>query len=314
MATPPTIQADLTEFRRSLRVHGLSLDALVRLQPMRPLLDIAFDLAIVCVAATSVVSLGWWLAPLAALLIANRQRALGNILHDAGHRNLYRSQRLNDALARLLVAPLAMVSLTAYRRDHFNHHRMLGDAGGDPDYLPPLRSPANCWWTSYSRFVFCWPAWKGSLLGHLVSPAVSARSKVYIACWWAAVAGGSFWAGGTQIAVEVMVLWLLSRATFFHLITTFREMCDHFGMKPGGILSFTRDVIGSTPWRWIIHPRNNGYHLTHHLAPAVPYYLLPKAHRLFREMSLFQTHGTVCARYFSGAGAVTGAWQTKEPR
>jgi len=28
-------------------------------------------------------------APLAVFVIANRQRALGNILHDAGHRNLW---------------------------------------------------------------------------------------------------------------------------------------------------------------------------------------------------------------------------------
>ncbi len=29
------------------------------------------------------------------------------------------------------------------------------------------------------------------------------------------------------------------------------------------------------PARWLVHPRNNGYHLTHHLLPAVPYYRLP---------------------------------------
>jgi fatty acid desaturase len=40
------------------------------------------------------------LAPLAVVLIANRQRALGNILHDAGHRNLWRDRRRNDLVAR----------------------------------------------------------------------------------------------------------------------------------------------------------------------------------------------------------------------
>ena len=88
-----------------------------------------------------------------------------------------------------------------------------------------------------------------------------------------------------------------------------REMCDHFGLRPGGILSFTRDMAVRGPARWLIHPRNNGYHLTHHLLPAVPYYHLPRAHALFRRLPAYRAHGTVCDAYFGGPAAVVRAWE-----
>jgi fatty acid desaturase len=44
---------------------------------------------------------GWYCAPAVIAWIGNRQRALGNLLHDAARRNLATSPELNDALARL---------------------------------------------------------------------------------------------------------------------------------------------------------------------------------------------------------------------
>ena len=118
------------------------------------------------------------------------------------------------------------------------------------------------------------------------------------------------WAvAGPDFTTTFLVLWLLARATVFHLITTFREMCDHFGLRPGGVFTFTRDMACHGFWRWLIHPRNNGYHLTHHLLPAVPYYRLPEAHRLLKGQEVFQGRSKVCSAYFSGTEPVTGAWQ-----
>ena len=113
---------------------------------------------------------------------------------------------------------------------------------------------------------------------------------------------------GHEFTLTFVALWLVARATLFHLITTYREMCDHFGLRPGGIFSFTRDMACHSLWRYVIHPRNNGYHLTHHLLPAVPYYRLPQAHRLFRQMPVYRARGQVCDAYFAGTGAVTHGW------
>ena len=121
------------------------------------------------------------------------------------------------------------------------------------------------------------------------------------------------WAmAGSTFTTVFLVLWLLARATVFHLITTFREMCDHFGLQPGGVFTFTRDMACHGAWRTLIHPRNNGYHLTHHLLPAVPYYRLPEAHRLLQHQQVFHESAKVCSAYFSGAEPVTRAWQRPE--
>jgi len=148
-----------------------------------------------------------------------------------------------------------------------------------------------------------------SFAGHLVSPAVTLPAKLSIIGWWMLAVVALNELAGTEFTVVFVLLWLAARATVFHAITTFREMCDHFGLRPAGILSFTRDMVCRGVWRVLIHPRNNGYHLTHHLLPAVPYYRLPHAQRLFEQMPAYRDHATVCHSYFTGAEAVTRAWQ-----
>ena len=85
-------------------------------------------------------------------------------------------------------------------------------------------------------------------------------------------------------------------------------------LQPGGVFSFTRDMACSGPWRWLIHPRNNGYHLTHHLLPAVPYYRLPEAHRIFMALPEIRQRSNLCFRYFGAPEAVTADWQQASPR
>jgi len=148
--------------------------------------------------------------------------------------------------------------------------------------------------------------------GHLLSPQVRISSQLYILGWWVAAVALMWATAGAPFTIAFLVLWLLARATVFHLITTFREMCDHFGLQPGGVFTFTRDMACHGFWRKFIHPRNNGYHLTHHLLPAVPYYRLPEAHMLLKSQEVFQGRATVCSAYFTGPDAVTRAWQGQE--
>ena len=247
MPSPTPVMTDLTEFRRSLRELRPAYNALLAPQPMRALFDIAFDV-VVAFAAVASMWLSVWLLPAALLLIANRQRAIGNVLHDAAHHNLWRDERINDAFTRLIIAPLALVSISAYRDDHFKHHRMLGTVSGDPDYVAPTRHRGGwCW--SYCGLVFQLTAWKSSCVGHLASGCVPWRSKACIVGWWFVFATSLAWFAGPRAAVLFVAMWLLARGTFFHLITTFREMCDHYGLRPGGIWSFTRDMTARGFWR-----------------------------------------------------------------
>jgi fatty acid desaturase len=306
MLPRPAILADLTAVRNELQAYASARRELLRVHPLRPLADIAFDWVVVALTVAFVVAFGWWYALLAVVLIANRQRALGNILHDAGHRNLSREPIVNDWIAGLLVAPLLFASLSQYRATHFRHHQALGDATLDPDVLP---APSlDDWRRTYWRNLSSWHGWIGSVFGHLADTGVPLVSKVYIAGWWCVVGVAIGALAGEQVLGTAVALWLLSRATAFHAITMFREMCDHVGLTPGGIFSFTRDITCRGPWRWLIHPRNNGFHLTHHLCPAVPYYLLPQAQKLFVSTPSYRKRAVVCEAYFGGWRSVTPSW------
>ncbi len=314
MALHPEILADLEVLRTELRKYGSQHRALLELTPIRPAWDWMVDGLLVLVSVQLVVASGGWLTPVALVVIGNRQRALGNILHDAAHRNLCRDRRWNDLATRVFIAPLVFVSLTAYRSDHFRHHLGLGHADSDPDLLVPPALPPHHWSSNYLCYLMTASTWRSAVAGHLVAANAPWRSRCWIVVWWAGLLGLIWITAGTVFTLVFAALWMLARATVFHAITTFREMCDHFGLAAGGVLSKTRDMTGHGFWSLAIHPRHNGYHLTHHLLPAVPYYRLPRAQRLFRQMPSYRDRGRVCGAYFNGLSAVTAAWQAASTR
>jgi fatty acid desaturase len=242
------------------------------------------------------------------VITGNRQRALGNLLHDAGHRNLVREGRLNDLLAEIFLSSSLFNSLTVYRDSHARHHAWLGDPNHDPDYIAANEAHASSWWTTYLRILCTISAWNGSAFGHLLTRGIPPSLRFRIVLWWLCALALLSTLVDLRFALLFFGIWLSAKATAFHAITTFREMCDHFGLRPGGIFSFTRDISTTSPWRWILHPRHNGYHLTHHLMPAVPYYRVRRTHELLSQLPVYETRATCCDTYFRGRGAVVRRW------
>lgn len=308
MATRSEVLVDIALLRQALRTAGNPHLPLLELEPWRPLRDVALDLILIALTLWVTMSEPW-AVPFALLVLGNRQRALGNILHDAAHRNLTRDRQLNDLMTRALIAPLLFVSLARYRELHFQHHLDLGAEGADPDLIPIPPQKADSWVRAVAVNVLSWPAIVGSISGHLFDKAVPARDRLYIVVWWALLCSAFALAIGPVAVVKASAVWLLARGTAFHVITTYREMCDHHGLTPGGVFSFTRDLPSAGLWRLLFHPRNNAYHLTHHLLPAIPYYRLPDAQRLFATLEPYQGKARVCSRYFDGEAPVVSAWQ-----
>ncbi|MGF6976160.1 fatty acid desaturase [Paraburkholderia sp. JPY465] len=277
--------------------------------PSRVFADIAFDWLSIVGAMLLFHRFGWYAAPAAIAWIGNRQRALGNLLHDAAHRNLANSRQLNDAIARLLIAPPLFNSLSAYRESHARHHAWLGDPKADPDYIDVRPAPGDSWWHPYLAVLVTPRAWAASIFGHLHARQVTFSRKAGIFVWWIAVLGTMTVILGLHAAAAFIGLWILARATVFHAITTFREFCDHFGRQPGGVFNYTRDISPRSVWRWVIHPHNNGYHLTHHLMPSVPYHRLPKAQGRLLALPAFARTARVSHAYFSGSDAVVREWE-----
>lgn len=200
-----------------------------------------------------------------------------------------------------------LADLPAYRASHLRHHLQLGTEG-DPDRLH--RPPAGSWQRHYLRHLLSLRTWWGSLAGHLGDRGVDGLAKLYILGWWALVCTTVVALAGESAAAVLIGLCLLSRATAFHAITVFREMCDHYGLPQGGVIRYTRDICRNGIWRQLVHPRNNGCHLTHHLLPAVPYYRLPEAQQMFARTPTYRERCHVCDSYVLGHTPAVSRWSS----
>lgn len=169
MATRSQVLSDIALLRQSLRRAGSPHLPLLKLQGWRPAFDVAVDLTAI-VAALLLALKEPWAWPITLLVLGNRQRALGNILHDAAHRNLTRNRVLNDLVTRALIAPLLFVSLSHYRELHFRHHLDLGGQGADPDLIPIPAQKASSWVAAVAANMLSLRAILGSTFGHLLDP------------------------------------------------------------------------------------------------------------------------------------------------
>jgi fatty acid desaturase len=308
---PPTAPAefgelvskDLRQIKQCLDRSNCDKAVLFQTNVFRSLLHIALDWSCLFAALWAVMLWGWWAAPVSLLVIGNRQRALGNVLHDCAHRNVSRRSQVNDLIARTLVAPLLFADFEQYRKTHLAHHMHLGHPQNDPDYMSCAGGTRNCWRETFRANVINPRLWGSTLVGDFAKPLV-AQKLLYIALWWTVLLVCIGLIAGWQTSGVFLALWFAARATVFFLITLFREMCDHFGRTSGGIFQYSRDITARCVLRYIVHPKNNGYHLTHHLLPTVPYYHLPAAHHALMKLAIFQQHACICTSYFFGKQAV----------
>ncbi len=295
------------ELRRRNLVDPLR--ALQRPSTFRSLAAFGFDWACILAAWALVLRAPLPLAvltvPLAVLLIGARQRALGNLLHEAGHKMLCVSRRLNDHLANLAVGLPTLSPVRCYRAKHLKHHAHLGVAESDPDFIHAEEDLQGTAWSLFARHVFDRGMFLSNLCGNWGS--LVAQERVAAAVWWALLLGALALAAGPAGALVFAGLWIVARMTVFHGITVFREISDHVGLQPGSVLGFTRNSPQEPVLSFFLHPHENNYHLTHHLAPTVPFHRLRAAHKIFLQVPEYAA-AHQCDRYFSGRRSVIACW------
>ena len=119
------------EFRPDARRRvGLPPDVvkrLTKLNPIKSTLGVFETIGLIVISLAA--ALYWWtpwaIIP-AMVVIAGRQQACFVLAHDAAHYRLYKSRWLNDAIGRMLAAPVGL-SMRTYRVLHRLHHNHLYD-------------------------------------------------------------------------------------------------------------------------------------------------------------------------------------------
>lgn len=304
--TPTSVTEDLRSFRQKMDEHAIDLKAFATPNPWHVLMQLSVDWLLIAAAWRMVMQPQVGTIIVAAIIVGSRQRALGNLLHDASHYLLCTNKRINDVVAQLCLALPMGASIREYRRVHFQHHAHLGNRESDPDFFATrvFRNGGNTALRAYAHMAVDWRYWFENGFGGLLRRHVRMR----IAAWWGTVWTLLYLASDATAAFAFVGLWFGCRLTTFHLITSFREICDHTGLTPGGIFSYTRNVIGTPLLNQIFHPHDNGYHLLHHLAPAIPSHKLAAAHRALGIMPAYASQSHHCDGYFTGRHPVIACW------
>jgi fatty acid desaturase len=236
--------------------------------------------------------------------LGGRQLGCAVLMHEAGHRTLFRNRRLNDWVGKWLGAyPAWSGEVEPYRRYHSVHHAHTGTER-DPDlklataFPVTRRSLKRKIWRDLSGQTGYKQAKlliqrdlgiggkrnqrnRGLKVGqepdvgwHKLAPALITNGMIF---------GGCSLAGHP----EVYLLWPLAWLTTYRLALRVRSIAEH-GMSEPGQDPFrnTRTILAS-PWaRFFFAPNRVNYHLEHHLVMTIPHYNLPRFHRMLRERGL----------------------------
>jgi fatty acid desaturase len=283
----------------SFRIRPERLKEFYRLKARRALFAVAATWTLI---ASSLAIAIWSRNPIvwlvAAVIVGRSQHALAVLMHDAAHFRLLEDRRLNDFVGQWLCALPIASNLYAYRNVHLRHHKFLL-TDHDPDLSLSRGYPVT--WQSFKRKIFRDATGVSSLvmrgyltvertgsrlsIGNLfrrLSAPVIAR-RVLAAC----VIGAIFYAG---YGWAFICLWLIPLLTVYQVILRLRGILEHANVDADDGLRNARTIVSSNPVaKFMLNPHHVGYHLEHHLYPAVPHYHLPELHRALKADGRFDT-------------------------
>jgi fatty acid desaturase len=253
------------------------------------------------VIAASFVLVAIWPNPLtlvaAILLLGGRQLGLAVLMHEAGHRTLFRSGFLNDHLGQWLAAYPVLGDCEAYGASHREHHRLAGTRE-DPD-LPNYRAyPISA--ASFRRKLLRDITGRTGLR-QLVGQFTGAGNRIMMR---EGEGNPSLYRGLIVNALlflallsfghgALYLLWVAAYVTAYPLVARIRQVAEH-GNVPGlceaDPRGNTRTTRANPLERLLLCPNHVNYHIEHHLMPSVPCWRLPRLHRLLSERGFYRDH------------------------
>lgn len=230
---------------------------------------------------------------LAICLLGGRQLGFGVLVHECGHRSLFRTQRLNELVGDWLVAPPTFNNVKAYMRGHLHHHRLAG-THEDPDLpnyrdYPVTRSRLRRKLVRDLTGQTGWRTVRGIGRGLAKLTDLSPEHR-------AALLRG---VGMNLLMLAVMTacgapwLYLLWAAAFVFanpLISRIRQVAEHAAVPDLYDLDArrnTRTLEAGRLARLVFCPHDINYHLEHHLLASVPIYRLRPLHRMLKAKGFY---------------------------
>jgi len=222
------------------------------------------------------------------LFIGTRFRALNNIVHECSHASFARIRKVNATIGKACAA-LTLGSFVSYRHEHLSHHAHLGDYEQDLDLqgIEALRLHD--------------PLTPRVILRHAVTPLIFRHLPHYLSVDLSKADGRSFQllklgllalvAGLTAaFPLTTSLFVILPYVAVYTALNYWADCLDHAGLVPSDDdLEGSRNVLAPRILAWLLFPRNDGYHLVHHLFPSVPARHLPKAHNALLQDPVYRS-------------------------
>ncbi|WP_333814397.1 fatty acid desaturase family protein [Tabrizicola sp.] len=212
-----------------------------------------------------------------AAFIGTRLRGINNIVHECSHATFAEQRQDNVMIGRFCTAIL-LKSFRKYRDDHLSHHANNGDYEHDAEFA------------LIEKFGLHDPISPRTILRHVIVPLTGRHLPLYTGINLSAE-DGRFFQGLKLLLLALMAVFLflnpLAALVFvilpvFYIYPTFNfwtDCLDHAGLVGAeDELEASRNVLAPAPVRLLFFPRNDSYHLVHHLFPQIPARHLHLAH------------------------------------
>lgn len=244
-------------------------------------------------------AVGWALYPIFLYFLGTRYRALVNVIHECVH-NSFTEKKENNLFFGELLSIICFMKFARYKANHVTHHIYTGDAEKDLGFSNigfyeldiPLARPVvkRHFYRLLTVQMF------KDYLGYVIYDSAAPMGwRIARVVWLTGVAAACIYSGPAGVITFLILAYLLAaRLIALPVIGYVSDILDH-----GGMLGHDMDLDKSRNYvvknRLIAEaffPRNDCYHLIHHLFPTVPAKWMPTAHALllkdsaeYREMT-----------------------------
>ena len=249
----------------------------------------------------------YWSLPLyviCVILISARMHAIGTLAHEATHYMLLKSKKWNNKIAEWFITFPLFYSLNQYRKYHLAHHSHL-NTENDPDVQNHRR---------YKEFQFplkvlymFWIIIK-DIIG--VNFFIYKSKMIFSKSFWQNFKATFSWSVTLYYVLVFTLLiyfdlhfvflkyWIVPFITWLQFVHRIRTIAEHNAISEKAIYG-TRTTITSFIDKLLFGPNNTNYHAEHHLFPSVPFYNLPRLHKLLVTNERFKNSVHFTKGYFN---------------
>jgi fatty acid desaturase len=256
------------------------------------------------------VDAGWAIIPALGLtlFIGTRLRALNNIVHECSHSTFCRDRHQN-ALIGSFCSALTLGCFSDYRDKHLSHHAHLGDYERDLDFRGIEKLGVDD------------PLTRRTIVRHIITPLIGRHLPYYLYLNRSRRDGVAFVALKISLLISVLLVTFAAPQTallflvapfvlVYSALNYWADCIDHAGLITGpDELDKSRNFRVPRPISLLFFPRNDCFHLVHHLFPQVPARHLEATHELLSQDEIYRTNKNACAGW-KGFRNIDGARPT----